>query len=99
MARPEQTFSSSFTSNVTKLFSFPFSDDAISKDFFIEINKEEITSFGSAGLKDEDLDFHFQRIPMEYSKKYSAKQIIKGELFYHILKKIFGYQRIKRSKY
>lgn len=82
-----------------KVFSFPFSDDAISKEFFIEINSEQIISFGSAGLKDEDLDFHFQRIPMEYSKNYSAKQIIKGELLYYILKKMVGYQRIKRSKY
>lgn len=71
-------------------FSFPFSDDGVTKEFFRMIKSKQIISFGSSGLKDEDLENHYQRIPMEYNKVYSAETIIKGELIYYILKKIFG---------
>lgn len=80
-----------------KLFSFPFSDVGVSKLFFNEMERENVYTFGTSGLKDENLDFHFQRIPMEYSSKYSAKTIIKGELFYYILKRIFNKNKIKRD--
>tara|TARA_R110001583_G_scaffold47774_2_gene149622 strand:+ start:1859 stop:2884 length:1026 start_codon:yes stop_codon:yes gene_type:complete len=80
-----------------KLFSFPFSDVGVSKLFFKEMEKNNIYSFGTSGLKDENLDFHLQRIPMEYSSKYSAKTIIKGELFYYILKRFINRNKIKRN--
>ena len=69
----------------------------MSKLFFKEMEKHNIYSFGTSGLKDENLDFHFQRIPMEYSSKYSAKTIIKGELFYYILKRFINKNKIKRN--
>ena len=78
-------------------FAFPFSDDNVSSEFFKEMTKKNILTFGSSGLKDEDLDFHFQRIPMEYNSVYSAKTIIKGELVYYILKRFFGLNKIKRN--
>ncbi len=72
------------------LFSFPFSDDGVVKEFFYKIKDQSIITFGTSGLKDEDLDNHFQRIPMEYkSAVYSAETIVKGELLYYLFKKIF----------
>lgn len=78
-------------------FSFPFSDDGVSKEFFNRIKDKKIVTFGTAGLKDENIDDHFQRIPMEYSKVYSAEVIIKGELIYYILKRFFGKHVVKRT--
>ncbi len=80
-----------------KLFAFPFSDVGVSKLFFKEMETKSIYTFGTSGLKEENLKMHFQRIPMEYTSKYSAKTIIKGELFYYILKRIFGKNKIKRD--
>ena len=77
-------------------FAFPFSDDKVSKEFFNKMIENKILTFGSSGLKDEDLKNHFQRIPMEYNSVYSAKTIIKGELIYYILKRFFGVHKTKR---
>lgn len=82
---------------IEKLFSFPFSDVKVSSLFFNEMIKNNIITFGTSGLKDEVFETHFQRIPMEYSKKYSAKTIIKGELFYYMLKKMIGKNKIIRN--
>lgn len=78
-------------------FSFPFSDNGVSKSFFNQIANNQIYSFGTAGLKDENLTNHFQRIPMEYQSVYSAKTLIKGELIYYLLKKIINQHQIKRN--
>ena len=78
-----------------KLFSFPFSDDGVSPVFFEKILKEKSadSTFGSAGLKNQNNEFHFQRIPMEYVRKYTAKQIVRGELMYYFIKiKLFSAQ-------
>ena len=77
-------------------FSFPFSDDGVTEAFFYKIRNEKIVSFGSSGLKDEDITMHYQRIPMEYNSVYSAETIIKGELVYYILKRIFGFHKSRR---
>ncbi|AUC86445.1 hypothetical protein CW731_14665 [Polaribacter sp. ALD11] len=80
-----------------KFFSFPFSDNNVSKKFFKKMNEENIITFGTAGLKDDtNILNHYQRIPMEYNSKYSAETIIKGELIYYILKKIFKKNEIVR---
>lgn len=80
------------------LFSFPFSDDGVTKQFFKEIENEDIITFGSSGLKDELLKNHYQRIQMEYQKRvYSAETIVKGELIYYFLKKLLNRHITKRS--
>lgn len=80
----------------TNYFSFPFSDDGVTTNFFNQINTKVTATFGSSGLKDENLENHYQRIPMEYNKVYSAETIIKGELLYYVLKKFFGKHKTKR---
>jgi peptidoglycan/xylan/chitin deacetylase (PgdA/CDA1 family) len=80
-----------------KFFAFPFSDYGVSQSFFNSLQKENIISYGSAGLKDDDTLNHFQRIPMEYKSKYSAETIIKGELLYCILKRFIRKNKIVRK--
>jgi peptidoglycan/xylan/chitin deacetylase (PgdA/CDA1 family) len=78
-------------------FSFPFSDDGVTNDFFNIIKSKKITTFGSSGLKDENIASHFQRIQMEYNSLYSAETIIKAELILYIIKKTLGRHKIKRK--
>ncbi len=81
-----------------KFFSFPFSDEGISLKFLKKMKSQGIISFGTSGLKDEtDEVNHFQRIPMEYNKNYSAKAILKGELLYYFFKKLIGKNKINRD--
>ncbi|GAB1307636.1 hypothetical protein KH5_03190 [Urechidicola sp. KH5] len=77
------------TCQTQKIFSFPFSDDGVKSSLYMSLEEGSIISFGSAGIKNKIHKNHFQRIPMEYGSIYTAKQIIKGELFYYLLKKIF----------
>lgn len=72
-------------------FSFPFSDDGVTQQFFRKINDKDIVTFGSSGLKDEGSKKHYQRIQMEYKKRiYSAETIVKGELVYYFFKKLLS---------
>ena len=78
-------------------FSFPFTDDGVSKKFFLKMENEGIITFGTSGIKDQEFGKHFQRIPMEYSKNYSAKRIIRGELFYFLVKRFFRLNKVIRK--
>ena len=69
-----------------KFFAFPFSDYGVNLTFFNEMNKNNIVTFGTAGILGGKSSSDIQRIPMEYKKKYSAERIIKGELLYFIIK-------------
>ena len=78
-------------------FSFPFSDAGVSYDFFKKIEKNNILTFGTAGIKDEIKGVNnIQRIPMEYNTVYSAETIIKGELILYLIKRVIGMHIIKR---
>jgi len=81
------------------LFSFPFSDDGVPARFFKELRKEGMprldASFGSAGLKNDPMDFHHQRIPMEAGRA-GASRLIHGEYLYYLLKSIAGKNTISR---
>ena len=79
-------------------FSFPFSDDGVTKSFFSNMAQEKIITFGSSGLKDEANENHFQRIQMEYTSAiYSAETIVKGELIYYLIKKVFNKHKTLRK--
>lgn len=87
------------TFNIKKIyFSFPFGDENIKKEFFEFIyDKEDILlSFGVAGLKKDTIKQHLYRIPMEHLG-YSAKNIIKYEYFYYILKSFINKNYIQRN--
>jgi peptidoglycan/xylan/chitin deacetylase (PgdA/CDA1 family) len=82
------------------LFAFPFTDDGVSEKLFQTIfdPKESIVdfSFGGAGLKNEILPGHIQRIPME-GINASCRKIIKTEYLYYMTKSLFGKNTIHRS--
>jgi hypothetical protein len=53
-------------------------------------------SFGTAGLKEDPVDFNFQRVPMEI-KKIPASRILKGEYTYYLLKSLLGRNKMTRE--
>ncbi len=76
--------SSNFNQDI-KAFSFPFTDFALKKEFFSKLYQNEIIdiSFGTAGIKKDEIEMNFQRVPMEY--KYKAKSIIR---YYYLKSKM-----------
>jgi peptidoglycan/xylan/chitin deacetylase (PgdA/CDA1 family) len=77
-----------------KVFSFPFTDNGVSKSFFTAIENDVDLTFGSAGLKNDSIRNHFQRVAMELNKE--GNDIIKTEYLYYILKKMAGKNKIIR---
>lgn len=77
-----------------KVFSFPFTDDGIKKDFFNKVNPQLDLTFGTAGLKTDITPKNLQRIPMEENKK--GIEIIKSQYLYYIFKKLVGKNTINR---
>ena len=75
-----------------KVFSFPFTDDGVSKQFFESIKSEVDLTFGCAGLKKNTYDYHLQRIAMESTS--NAKTILKTEYAYYMMKSIVGKNKI-----
>jgi peptidoglycan/xylan/chitin deacetylase (PgdA/CDA1 family) len=87
-----------------QVFSFPFTDDGVSKYFFDVIAKETSLTFGCAGLKEDSAANHIQRIPMEGEfeslfkrRSKSGQQIIKEEYLYYLLKSKLGKNKIMRE--
>jgi len=79
-----------------RCFAFPFTDYGVKASFFEAIRDKMDMSFGSAGLKREDISFHIQRIPMEMDG-LSAAQIVNGEYLYYRFKNMFGKNTVRRS--
>jgi peptidoglycan/xylan/chitin deacetylase (PgdA/CDA1 family) len=92
-----QNICSHFSINY-KIFSFPFNDYKVSKEFFRKIKESNIAenTFGCAGQKKDIVPNNFQRIPFEM-KGLSGKQILNSELLYYILKMPFGKNLIDRN--
>ena len=82
------------------LFSFPFQDNGVSASFFEALSAEGMppldATFGTAGLKEDPVDFHFQRVPME-RENIPASLILKGEQVYYLLKSLFGRHKMNRE--
>lgn len=78
-------------------FAFPFTDEGVSRKFFVEIFKENKVqlSFGSAGLKHDSFPQHLQRFPMEGTLQ-SAEELIKTEYVYYLAKAPLGKNKILR---
>lgn len=81
------------------LFAFPFTDDGVKMNLFNELFNENNPildfSFGGAGLKNDCIDKHIQRIPME-GINASGKKIIKSEYLYFLIKSFLGKNTIHR---
>lgn len=78
-----------------KVFSFPFTDDGVKKKLIKKIHEENICdlTFGTAGLKYDVFETHFQRVPMEQNR--SIESFLKEEFMYFQLRKLFGKASVK----
>lgn len=88
------TIKSQFNLNYS-VFSFPFTDDGVSQKLFNEIADFTDFTFGCAGIKDDSINNHLQRIPMETSQP--AENIIKSEYLYCLIKQMVGKNKIIRE--
>ncbi|MCF6349853.1 MAG: polysaccharide deacetylase family protein [Flavobacteriaceae bacterium] len=80
-----------------KVFSFPFSDIGVSKTFFDKIKPTLDLSFGTSGIKKDEIGFNLHRLDMEKSKT-NVVCFLKTELLKYLIKIPFGKNKIKRIK-
>jgi len=73
-----------------KAFAFPFTDNGVSESVFETIRHENICdiTFGTAGLKYDSVNTHFQRYTVETPGDF--EQNIKAEWMYFVLRKWIG---------
>jgi len=78
-----------------KAFSFPFTDSGVSRKVMKALKNQSICdiSFGTAGIKYDEFETHFQRYPVEMPGNF--KQKLKAELIYFVLRKIIGKATVK----
>ncbi len=78
-----------------KAFAFPFTDDGVSADFIRKLKEENICdiSFGTAGIKSDEVDSHYQRYAAEQPSEF--KGMLKTEFVYSKLRKILGKASVK----
>ena len=67
-----------------RVFSFPFTDDGVSKNFFNTI-KSDFT-FGTAGIKDDEFSTNIQRLPMDNCISNPAIFVQKNRYKFYIQK-------------
>ena len=78
-----------------KAFSFPFTDSGVSLKVLKSVKSENIcdVTFGTAGIKSDELHYHFQRYPVEQPGDFL--QNLKAELVYFALRKQIGKATVK----
>lgn len=78
-----------------RAFSFPFTDSGVSLKVLKTLKKEDIceVTFGTAGIKYDELESHFQRYPVENGGDFI--QNLKAELVYFVLRKRIGKATVK----
>jgi peptidoglycan/xylan/chitin deacetylase (PgdA/CDA1 family) len=81
-----------------RAFAFPFTDHNVSKEFFNCVFNPESPladlTFGTAGIKHDNVERNIQRIPMESGD--TAKSIITMQYLYYLCKFPFGKNTITR---
>ncbi|HQN92816.1 MAG TPA: polysaccharide deacetylase family protein [Prolixibacteraceae bacterium] len=82
-----------------KAFSFPFTDDGISKALFEEVKAKKLVDvcFGTAGLKYDTIPFNLQRIPVERKQNWDVRKVVHFEYFYYFARSIAGKNKVNRQ--
>ena len=82
-----------------KAFAFPYTDFNVPDTVFEKAIREKLwdLSFGTAGIKDESMPHHLQRIPMESQENALGKKIIRTEYVWYYLKSVFGKNKVSRQ--
>ena len=78
-----------------KAFAFPFTDSGVARSVMETLQKEKIcdVSFGTSGIKFDELNNHFQRYPVENSYNFIGD--LKSEIVYFQLRKMVGKVTVK----
>lgn len=78
-----------------KSFAFPFTDSGVPVSVLKTIETEQICdiTFGTAGVKYDEFEFHFQRYPMEQNGDFKLN--LNGEFIYYELRKLIGKATVK----
>ncbi|MFZ5430683.1 MAG: polysaccharide deacetylase family protein [Bacteroidota bacterium] len=78
-----------------RAFAFPYTDSGISGDVISRLRLSGVCdiSFGTAGIKGDSLNFHFQRFPAEFPGEFMTN--LKGELGYFLLRKWAGLSTVR----
>lgn len=78
-----------------KAFSFPFTDSGVSLKVLKSLKSENIcdVTFGTAGIKSDELQHHFQRYPVEQPGDFL--QNLKAEFVYYLIRKQIGKETVK----
>lgn len=79
-----------------RAFAFPFEDLGVKKAFFEKIEKRVDISFGTSGVKSDDIPFHYQRTCMEKGRR-TAADIIRSEYAYYQWARWIGRHKMKRD--
>lgn len=77
------------------VFSFPFTDDKVTKNFFKHIEKNVDLTFGSAGIKDDVIETNLQRIPMETA--LNAELQVKMQYVAYLFKRLIRKHKVRRN--
>ena len=77
-----------------RVFSFPFTDDGVHKRLFDSINAN--LTFGTAGIKDDEIATHLQRLPMDNSLNDINRFIFKNLISYRV-KKLLNKNVVKHA--
>lgn len=82
-----------------KIFAFPYTDFNVPDAIFEWAHDQALwdISFGTAGIKDESMLNHLQRIPMETQQNEGGKKIIRTEYAWYYLKSLFGKNKVNRQ--
>jgi len=84
--RESLDFVSSIVNQKLRLFAFPFTDYKVSQQFFKEIEPYVDLSFGTAGLKNEEILFNIQRIAGEKVKFKTLEILLRKEYLKYLAK-------------
>ncbi len=88
-----------YTSVKQAPFAFPFTDDKIADQLIrkLHLSYPISATFGTAGIKDDPVRNHFQRIAMDDSSFNNAEKIISSEQLSYAFKKLIGRHVVKRN--
>ncbi len=84
--------------NVTlPAFAFPYTDTGISDALIATLHREGVCrlSFGTAGVKQDTIDGHWQRFACENNRSLSAA--LKSELVYYHIRRVLGKSYVNRQ--
>lgn len=82
-----------------RIFSFPFTDHGLRASLFQRLKTNNVLdyTFGTAGLKFDEIPFHYQRIPVEKHRQWSIKKTMHFEYFYFKIRNLFSANIVKRA--